>query len=91
LLLKDIAAPIFDDIRMRITPNLTEQLNFLPKYEFTLLIIQPYLLNAFDIPLFIPNFIDYAIPSADDLSQPEALPQLSLPTHELHCFIAHQI
>lgn len=65
LFLKTVTSPILDDIGMRVEPKLAEKFYLLPEYEFAHVVLESYLLHAFDIAMFVLDFVDVAIASAD--------------------------
>jgi hypothetical protein len=78
LLLQDVAAPILDDVWMRVGSDLAKQLNFFSEDELGLFVAEQHFLDAFDAALLVLHLVDYAVASADHLPHLEALPELSL-------------
>ena len=89
LLLQDIAAPVLDDVGVWILLNLGQQFYFLSENELRLLIVKPDFFDTFDIVLLIIHLVNYTIPRSYYVTDPKAIIQLSVPTYEFHCFIAH--
>ena len=78
--LEDEATSVFNNVGMRILLNLRQKLNLLPEDELSLLIVQPDLLDTFDVALLINNFIYNAIARSDHVADLKSLIELTIST-----------